>query len=80
MKQAETIKLAKLEQQMSDHTEDNKSDFEIVKQSLIRIETKLDTKTDKTEFNFWRGILVSGILLAILLGVISLLLERFLGG
>jgi len=77
MQKEELIKMSKLEQKLTDLEVSNTSDHTEIKNGVIRIETKLDSKTDNNEFLFWRNLLVSGILLAIGLGVVSLMLERF---
>lgn len=65
-------KIAVLEQAMID----NKEDHTEIKKVLVRIEDKLDKKTDKTEFVFWRNLLVSGIMVSIFIGIISLMVEK----
>ena len=57
---------------------ENKEDHAEIKAVLVRIETKLDTKTDQLEFVFWRNILVSGIMISIFIGIISLMVERYI--
>jgi len=47
----------------------NNQEHKEMKDALLRIENKLDKKADKEEFIFWRNLLVSGMLLAIALGV-----------
>ena len=66
-----------MEQHISDLEETNKDDHADIKEALVRIETKLDTKTNNSEFVFWRNLLVSGIVLSTFLGIIALLLEKF---
>jgi len=69
-------RLSSMEQHISDLEETNKDDHADIKDVLVRIETKLDTKTNNAEFVFWRNLLVSGIIISIFFGVLALLLER----
>lgn len=55
------VVVAQMEQNFSEHKE--------IKEALLRIENKLDKKTDNIEFLYWRNILVGGILLSIFLGI-----------
>lgn len=69
------IKMAKVEQKLEDTSK-----------SVIRIENKLDKFIDSADrkyanrdsFIFWRNLMVSGVLVAIFIGVIGLLLNKLL--
>ena len=69
-------RLSSMEQQIKDLDKNNGEEHRELKDVLIRIETKLDTKTNNAEFVFWRNLLVSGIIISIFFGVFALLLER----
>lgn len=49
----------------------NTQEHKRIEESLLRIENKLDKKTDNTEFLYWRNVLVGGIIISIFLGVVS---------
>jgi hypothetical protein len=64
-------RIMKLEIQLENHCTQQESDSKDIKGTLLRIEDKLDSKTDNSEFLFWRNLLVGGILISIFLGVVS---------
>jgi uncharacterized protein with PhoU and TrkA domain len=49
-----------------------------VKNILEKIDNGLDKKADKETFTFWRNLLVSGMFLAIFLGVVGLAMSKLL--
>ena len=51
---------------------------EIVKSISERMDNELDKKTDKEIFFFWRNLLVSGMFLAIFMGVTGLAIAKLL--
>jgi hypothetical protein len=51
---------------------------ENVKNILSKIDSGLDKKADKETFIFWRNLLVSGMFLAIFLGVVGLVINKLL--
>lgn len=64
-----------------------KGQINLIKQTVENLDKKTDTiitqlndmadkYAEKSEFQFWRNILVGGILIAIFLGVVSLMLDR----
>jgi len=67
-------KIALLEQSMIQNQEDHKE----IKVTLCKIDSKLDyvieNKADKDELNYWRNVLVSGILITIFVTIIINLL------
>lgn len=78
----------RVETKLDMHCESNDKDLSEIKAGIIRIETKIDLrtedlekkiidKTDKSEFVIWRNWLVFGIGTAILLAILSLLLDRY---
>jgi tetrahydromethanopterin S-methyltransferase subunit G len=81
------VKVAKLEQKVDDVKEDQqdiKSGIGRIEKRLentiTNIQAQLNNKADKDLFVFWRNLLVSGILLAIALGIITLCLEKYFRG
>ena len=87
------IQLAVLKEQAAMNTTEHQEIKQVVKDGLARIESKLDKKADldvvaqkadkdalkavKDESDYWRNILVSGILLSVFLGVIGILVSLF---
>ena len=66
-----------------------KGQIGLVKQAIDNLDKKTDTiikqlndmdekYAEKDEFKFWRNVLISGILISIFLGVVSLMLDRII--
>lgn len=67
----ETERLTKVETKM-DYMQD---EIHEIKESLNKfIETADNKYAPKDQFNFWRNVLISGILVTIMIGVINILL------
>lgn len=50
---------------------------EILKGFQKDINEELNKKADRSEFEFWRNWLVGGVLIAVFIGVMTLILDKF---
>ena len=75
-------RLSVIETKMDDHCRSNDEHFNRVESQIDVITKKLDdaldNKANKDEFIFWRNILVSGIIISIFLGVLTLILGKMI--
>ena len=74
--QENKAKIMVLEEMMKNNDKDHAEIKSGLEKIDIKLDTVIETKTDKSEFVFWRAVLVSGILVSIFLGIISMYLEK----
>jgi len=75
-------KIGIMEVKLNDLKEQNSQEHRDIKAMISEIKTDLknalNNKANKDEFVFWRNILISGILISIFLGVLSLYIEKLI--
>lgn len=73
-------KLTKDVEKLVENSRDNKEEHRVIMQKIDHFIECADKKyADKEVFVFWRNLVVTGIMLSIFIGLISLFLERISG-
>jgi hypothetical protein len=73
-------KLDNISEKLVEHVKQQKDDFSEMKKTLTDFIESADRKyADSEQFRFWRNLLITGLVLSIAVGIIGILLDKYLG-